>query len=167
MLSNLHNAYYNMTSLIPTKKSTTSKWMVVYTRSRWEKKVDKLLQTQKIKSFCPTIKTKHRWVDRMKVVDLPLFSSYLFVNADPKEQLMVRQTTGVVNFVNHCGRPATIDDSEIERIKQLIDSHDNIQAVGMPRVKVGDQVKVENGLLLDWQGEVLKINGKSVVMLMK
>ena len=153
--------------LLTPQKSTSSKWLVVYTRSRWEKKVDKLLQTQKIKSFCPTIKTKHRWVDRMKIVDLPLFASYLFVNVDAKEQLMVRQTMGVVNFVSHCGQPATINDSEIERIKQLIDSHDNIQAVGMPRIKVGDHIKVENGLLLDWQGEVLKINGKSVVMLMK
>ncbi|MEN0053633.1 MAG: UpxY family transcription antiterminator [Mucilaginibacter sp.] len=156
-----------MTSFTTTEKSKASKWMVVYTRSRWEKKVDKLLQTQKINSFCPTIKTKHRWVDRTKVVDLPLFTSYLFVNADPKEQLMVRQTMGVVNFVNHCGKPATITDSEIERIKNLINSHENIEAVSMPRIKVGDQLKVENGLLLDWQGEVLKINGKSVVMLMK
>jgi transcription antitermination factor NusG len=156
-----------MTNFTVTEKSKASKWMVVYTRSRWEKKVDKLLQTQKINSFCPTIKTKHRWVDRTKVVDLPLFASYLFVNADPKEQLMVRQTMGVVNFVSHCGKPATITDSEIERIKSLIDSHENIEAVSLPRIKVGDHLKVENGLLLDWQGEVLKINGKSVVMLMK
>src|ERR1700754_2514088 len=126
-----------MTNFTVTEKGKASKWMVVYTRSRWEKKVDKLLQTQRIRSFCSTIKTKHRWVDRIKEVDLPLFSSYLFVNVDPKEQLMVRQTTGVVNFVNHCGRPATIDDAEIERIKELIESHDGIQAVGMPRVKVG------------------------------
>ena len=156
-----------MTNFTVTEKGKASKWMVVYTRSRWEKKVDKLLQTQKINSFCPTIKTKHRWVDRTKIIDLPLFTSYLFVNADPKEQLMVRQTMGVVNFVNHCGKPATITDSEIERIKNLIDSHENIEAVSMPRIKVGDHLKVENGLLLDWQGEVLKINGKSVVMLMK
>ena len=156
-----------MTEVTTTKRKAISKWMVVYTKSRWEKKVDKLLQTQKINSFCPTIRTKHRWADRMKMVDLPLFSSYLFVNVDPKEELMVRQTMGVVNFVHHCGRPATIDNSEIERIKELIESHDNIQAVGMPRLKVGDHVKVENGLLLDWQGEVLKVNGKSVVMLVK
>jgi hypothetical protein len=39
-------------------KSVDSSWMVIYTRSRWEKKVDKLLQNKKIRSFCPTVKSK-------------------------------------------------------------------------------------------------------------
>jgi transcription antitermination factor NusG len=149
-------------------KSNNSSWMVVYTRSRCEKKVDMLLQNQKIQSFCPTIKTKRRWVDRTKTVELPLFGSYLFVNANPKEQLLVRQTFGVVNFVNHCGKPVRIDEAEIQRIKYLVDLYDHdVEAVPIPRIKIGDDLKIENGLLLDWQGEVIKINGKSVVMFMK
>jgi len=160
-----------MTNFTPTQTEVTDfnkpKWIVVYTKSRWEKKVDKLLKTQNINSFCPTIKTKHRWVDRTKIVELPLFSSYLFVRADLKEQLKVRQTMGVVNFVHHCGKPASVNNSEIERIKTLIESYDNVEAVSLPRIKVGDTMKIEDGVLLDWQGEVLKIKGKSVVMFMK
>jgi transcription antitermination factor NusG len=148
-------------------QNENSQWMVVYTRSRWEKKVDEQLKTQNINSFCPTIKTTRRWADRMKVVELPLFSSYLFVMADLKEQLSVRQTPGVVNFVQHCGKTASVNNAEIERIKALINSHDNIEAVSMPRIKIGDTMKIENGLMLDWQGEVIKINGKSVVLMMK
>jgi len=143
------------------------RWNVVYTRSRWEKKVDKILKMQNINSFCPTIKTKHRWVDRIKIVELPLFKSYLFVMANPKELLKVRQTMGVVNFVQHCGKPASINNAEIERIRTLVESYDNIEAVGLPRIRVGDTIKIQDGVLLDWQGEVLKIQGKSVVMLMK
>lgn len=149
-------------------KSVDSSWMVIYTRSRWEKKVDKLLQNKNIRSFCPTIKSKRRWVDREKVVELPLFHSYLFVNANLREQLMVKQTSGVVNFVNHCGKPATIDETQIQRIRQLVNIHNqNIEAVALPTIKIGDNLKIENGLLVDWTGEVLKINGKSVVMLVK
>ncbi|WP_295718852.1 UpxY family transcription antiterminator [Mucilaginibacter sp.] len=144
-----------------------SRWNVVYTKSRWEKKVDKLLKMQNINSFCPTIKTKHRWVDRIKTVELPLFKSYLFVKANPKDLLKVRQTMGVVNFVHHCGKPASINNTEIERIKTLVESYDNVEAVGLPRIRVGDTIKIQDGVLLDWQGEVLKIQGKSVVMLMK
>jgi len=142
-------------------------WIVVYTRSRWEKKVDKLLKTQNIESFCPLIKTRHQWVDRMKTVELPLFSSYLFVLANQKDQLKVRQTLGVVNFVHHCGKPVTINNDEIERIKTLVNKYQNIETVNIPRIKVGDTLKIEDGVLLDWQGEVLKIQGKSVVMFMK
>ncbi len=145
----------------------TNKWSVIYTRSRWEKKVDKLLKDQNIKSFCPLVKTNRRWVDRNKLVELPLFSSYLFVMADPKEQLKVRQTTGVVNFVNHCGKPVMVNDLEIERIRGLINNYRDIETVSLTDVKVGDTLKIQDGLLLDWQGEVLKIQGKSVVMFMK
>jgi transcription antitermination factor NusG len=107
-------------------------------------------------------------VDRTKVVELPLFDSYLFVNANLKEQLVVKQTSGVVNFVHHCGKPATIDETQIQRIKHLVNLHNqNIEAVGLPMIKIGDNLKIENGLLVDWTGEVLKINGKSVVMLVK
>src|SRR5690606_39358625 len=70
-------------------------WYVVYTRSRWEKKTDLLLKEKSIQSFCPIVKTRRKWADRNKVVEFPLFSSYLFVYADPREQVQVRQTAGV------------------------------------------------------------------------
>lgn len=145
----------------------SSRWNVVYTKSRWEKKVDKILKMQNINSFCPTTKSRHRWVDRVKIVELPLFQSYLFVNASPKELLKVKQTSGVVNFVHHCGKPASINNAEIERIKTLVDNYDNVEAVCLSSIRVGNTIKIQDGLLLDWQGEVLKIQGKSVVMLMK
>src|SRR5205085_12502494 len=140
-----------------TQKEHKNKWLVVYTKSRWEKKVDKLLKTQKIQSFCPLVKTNRRWVDRNKLIELPLFSSYLFVNGDQKELLKVRQTIGVVNFVHHCGKPATLNDTEIERIRSLVDNYQDIETVSLPRIKVGDIMKIQDGVLLDWQGEVLKI----------
>lgn len=154
-----------MINLTPVERPD-SKWLVVYTRSRWEKKVDKLLQRQNIKSFCPVIKTRKRWADRIKTVEVPLFSSYLFIDADLKEQLLTKQTTGVVNFV-HCGKPAFISHEEIQQIKKLTAGHHAIEVVDLPRLKAGDQVRMEDGLFLDWQGEVLKVNGKSVVMMIK
>jgi transcription antitermination factor NusG len=156
-----------MESFTQTQKENKNKWLVVYTKSRWEKKVDKLLKTQNIQSFCPLVKTNRRWVDRNKLIELPLFSSYLFVNGDQKELLKVRQTIGVVNFVHHCGKPATLNDTEIERIRSLVDNYHDIETVSLPRIKVGDIMKIQDGVLLDWQGEVLKIQGKSVIMFME
>ena len=55
------------------------KWLVVYTRPRWEKKVDTLLKQQGIESYCPVRQVQSQWADRKKEVDLPLFNSYVFV----------------------------------------------------------------------------------------
>ena len=36
------------------KASNVKKWFVIYTRPRWEKKVNQLLQMQGINSYCPS-----------------------------------------------------------------------------------------------------------------
>lgn len=142
------------------------RWHIIYTRSRWEKKVDLLLKSQNITSFCPLIKTTRRWVDRTKVVELPLLSSYLFVRADPKTHLKVLNTSGVIKFVNYCGKPATLCNDEIERIKKIVDTYQNIDTINLPQIRIGDKVKIVDGVLYDMKGEVLRIRGKSVVLFM-
>ncbi len=144
-----------------------SRWLVVYTRSRYEKKVDLLLKQQGINSYCPLVKTKRKWADRYKLVEEPLFSSYLFVHISTKDLSRVQQTQGVVNFVYHDGRPATIAEQDIERIKELTNDHYDIEAVGIKNLTIGDTISVKNGILFDLKGEILEIQGKSVLMLMK
>lgn len=149
------------------KASKTRSWMVAYTRSKWEKKSDKLLNEQGITSFCPVIKTKKQWADRMKVVDVPLFNSYIFVHASPREQHLVQLTPGIVNFVHHCNKPVTISDAEIDRIHAIIDHHSNVETVSLNSINVGDTVKINDGLLLNHYGEVVEVQGKSVLMVME
>lgn len=141
-------------------------WYVVYTRSRWEKKTDLLLKEKSIQSFCPIVKTRRKWADRNKVVEFPLFSSYLFVYADPREQVQVRQTAGVVNFVYHEGKPAIISEQEIERIQDIVQRYPDVEAVSLHPFHIGDRVRI-NDPLLDLQGEIVEIQGKSVVMVLE
>jgi len=76
-----------------------SRWYAVYTRPRWEKKVAGSLTRKKIENYCPFNRVLHQWSDRKKIVLEPLFTSYLFVRISGEEQLAVRQTEGVINFV--------------------------------------------------------------------
>jgi transcription antitermination factor NusG len=142
-------------------------WMVLYTRSRWEKKVDKLLLDQNINSFCPLVKKNRQWVDRTKIVEMPLFNSYLFVNATPLELTKAMQTSGVITYISHCGKPATINDIEIERIRSIVKRYSDIETLPLSDISVGDFVKVKNGLLADHKGEIHQIQGKSVVMILE
>ncbi|QEC53372.1 transcription antitermination factor NusG [Anseongella ginsenosidimutans] len=150
-----------------TESVTKRKWYVVYTRSRWEKKADQLLKEQGIRSFCPVVKTQRKWADRNKTVEFPLFSSYLFVYADLREQVNVRQTAGIVNFVYHCGKPAVISENEIERIHDIIQCYPDVETMSLPAFQVGDKVKMKNGELMNWKGEIVEIHGKSVVMIIE
>ncbi|MCB0716695.1 MAG: antitermination protein NusG, partial [Chitinophagaceae bacterium] len=44
------------------------KWLAIYTRPRWEKKVNKLLLEKKVECYCPLNKVTRKWSDRYKVV---------------------------------------------------------------------------------------------------
>lgn len=142
-------------------------WIVLYTRSRWEKKVDKLLSDQNITCFCPLVKRNRKWVDRNKMVEMPLFNSYLFINASPLELTKAVQTTGVLSYVSHCGKPAIISDLEIDRIRNTVKTYSDIDTVPLSDINVGDHIKIKNGLFVDHLGEILEIQGKSVVMIIE
>ncbi|HRX93358.1 MAG TPA: transcription termination/antitermination NusG family protein, partial [Chitinophagaceae bacterium] len=61
------------------KAETNKRWLAVYTKPRWEKKVNKLFKEKGLESYCPLNKVRRKWSDRMKIVEEPLFKSYVFV----------------------------------------------------------------------------------------
>src|SRR5881275_1384437 len=103
-----------------------SRWYAIYTRPRWEKKVNTLLSEKKVESYCPLNKVRRRWSDRMKTIEEPLFKSYVFVRVSDAARTEVRMTDGVINFVYWNGKPAVIKDKEISIIKRFLDDHENV-----------------------------------------
>ena len=91
-------------------------WYVIHTRSQHEKSVARQLEEQGITTFLPLVSEVHRWSDRKKVVQLPLFSCYAFVHMKmlPELWYTVMQTNGVLRFVG-AREAAPIADSEIGR----------------------------------------------------
>lgn len=147
-----------------TLKKPERKWLAIYTRPRWEKKIDQLLKEQGVESFCPVRKVESQWADRKKVVEMPLFNSYVFVKVDLKEELIVRQTIGVLNFIYYMGKPAVLRESEIEDIKHFLTSINDIEVISLSNLSVGDRVMIKSGIMSKQEGAVVKINGKNVLM---
>ena len=53
-------------------------WFAIYTRSRHEKFVARQLAAIQMETFLPLRAQLHRWRDRYKKVEAPLFRSYVF-----------------------------------------------------------------------------------------
>ena len=77
----------------------TPQWYVVYTLSKHEKKVEKLLERKNIESYLPKRTIIRQWSDRKRKVEAPLFPNYLFVHIHPREFWKVLSTNGVIRFV--------------------------------------------------------------------
>jgi transcription antitermination factor NusG len=151
----------------PANATHNKKWRVLYTRSNWEKKADALLKQSGLNSFCPIIKQKRKWADRSKIVEVPLFSSYVFVQVNSIEEDRVLQTSGVIGYVRDFGTIAEISAAEIELIKSSVNTYEDIECVNIRELIKGNSVSLNEGVLYDLKGEVLEVQGKQVILLMK
>ena len=129
------------------------------TRSRHERVVEKSLHGQGITTFLPMITEIHRWSDRKKIVESPLFSGYVFVRlaAMPEERTNVLRTHGVVQFVGTHGTGIPIPEEQIEAVKAIMSS--NVPFTNHRFLKLGQRVRVREGALDGVEGILVSHNG--------
>ena len=133
-------------------------WYAVHTKPRWEKKVAALLDDAGIDHYCPINKVMRQWSDRKKVVQEPLFKGYVFVQVAEDEKFKVLQVNGIVNFVYWLGKPATIRANEIDTIKRFLNEFGSIEIL-KTELKPDKAVRIKQGLLMNYNGIVLELNG--------
>jgi transcription antitermination factor NusG len=141
------------------------KWHAVYTKSRCEKKVSDLLSRKNIENYCPLHRVQKQWSDRKKIILAPLFNSYVFVKISAEEQLTIRQTDGILNFVYWLNKPAVIRDEEINVIKQYLNeyAHCRLEKVS---ININDTVRIEAGPFMEQEGTVVSFKNKHVKILL-
>ncbi|MBS1746331.1 MAG: UpxY family transcription antiterminator [Bacteroidetes bacterium] len=139
------------------------KWFAVYTKPRWEKKVNSKLMEKKVESWCPVQKKESKWSDRRKIIDDPLFKSYVFVHISEDEKIPVLTTNGVVRFVSHLKKPAVIRDEEIELIRSyLMEKDAQISVENLHSFSENNKVIIRKGVFMDMEGTVTKSGPKKV-----
>ena len=140
--------------------SFTKKWYVVYTKPRWEKKVATLLSDKGIENYCPLNKVTKQWSDRIKKVFEPLFKGYVFVYTEEESFLKIRNTDGILNFVYWLRKPAVVKEKEISTIKKFLNEFDDV-LVSDGSLSPQDIVEIRQGLLMNYKGIVLEVNGNT------
>jgi transcription antitermination factor NusG len=142
------------------------RWFAVQTRSRHEMKVKSQLGGKRIDAFLPMLKEVHRWSDRRKVVEQPLFPGYVFVRMAERRveaRVSVLKTAGVVRFVGIQGSGIPIPDQQIEAVQTLITSE--VSFAPFPFLRVGQKVRIRGGCLDGIEGILTAQNAdRSVVV---
>jgi transcription antitermination factor NusG len=138
---------WEIQSAIPMIGTQTTNWYALQTRARHEKVVAHKLRQQGLNIFLPTLTEIHRWSDRRKVVEVPLFSCYLFANLVLCDELRSRvcRVDGVLNFVGVHGQGISIPDEQIESIRTL--TTQQLACSAYPFLKVGQRVRIRGGAL--------------------
>jgi len=97
-------------------------WYAVYTMSRHEAKVEKVLQQKGVEVFLPRVITRRRR-DRKPLIKLPLFPGYLFVHStlDMYDYLQILKAPGVVRILGN-GRPIPVPEETVGSIRSIVES---------------------------------------------
>jgi transcription antitermination factor NusG len=132
------------------------KWYAIYTKPRWEKKVHGLLMAKGIEAYCPLNRVRKKWSDRMKWVEEPLFKSYVFVHIPITDQLPVRATNGVLNFVYWLGKPAMVKEAEIETIRKFLNDYTDVKALPLD-LQHNSKILIRKGAFMDKEAKVIKV----------
>ncbi|HYJ38750.1 MAG TPA: UpxY family transcription antiterminator [Chitinophagaceae bacterium] len=142
------------------------KWHAVYTKPRWEKKVNSIFQEKGIISYCPLNKVRKKWSDRTKLVEEPLFKSYVFVHVSQEEHTRVRMINGVLNYVYWNGKPAIIKDFEIDIIKKFMNEYEEVESRPV-QLTARQRVRIDAGLLMHQEGVVQKVMHNKVEVIIE
>jgi transcription antitermination factor NusG len=138
-------------------------WYAVYTRPHAEKKLTELLLEQGIVAYCPLQKVMRQWSDRKKVLEVPAFRGYVFVQIHDKIRWQVLATAGALNFVCHEGKPARIPPSEIETVRLFFEDLKE-HVVDETEIAVSDIARVYSGVLMGMEGEVIDIKHRYALL---
>ena len=88
-------------------------WYAVRTLSRTEKKVVERLKEKGIEAYVPLRVEKKKWSDRIKTVETPLITCYVFVRVASGRMIDVLRTQGVVGYVREGSVPVVIPDRQM------------------------------------------------------
>ncbi len=129
-------------------------WFALYTRSRHEKLVDCELQKKGIETFLPLRKITRHWSDRVKQVETPLFSGYLFVRTSLEHRFDILNTRGSVRFVSFNSLPVPVPEAELAVVRRFLEEKISIDP--FPYLKQGDRVYVRSGPFQGVEGFIVR-----------
>lgn len=135
------------------------KWYAIYTCPNTEKKIYNELNRRAIRAILPTTKVMRQWSDRKKLIEVPLFPNYLFVNILYTEMWLVSMLRGVVRFVSSEGTPVVVKDSEINLIEKLASEESAADVVKSDSFNSGEKVQVKKGPFAGLVGTVASLAG--------
>src|ERR1035438_2301381 len=95
-------------------------WFALHIKSNFEKVTATILAAKGLDVYFPSFRSRRRWSDPVKEIELPLFPGYLFCRFDPNNRLPILTTPGVLSVVGVAKTPAPIAEGEIRSVQRIV-----------------------------------------------
>jgi transcriptional antiterminator NusG len=138
-------------------------WFAIRVKSRCEKMVSVQLQQKGYEEFLPMYWSRRLWSDRVKVMEVPVFSGYLFCRFDVEKRLAILRTPGVAHIVGKGKVPAPVDTVQLDSVRLAIASGQPLRP--WERLEIGNKVRVELGPMRGAVGTLLRYKNATQLIL--
>jgi transcription antitermination factor NusG len=155
----------DLPQLAPQIEAEVENWYGLQTRPRHEKIVAQRLEERGVTTFLPLVTEVHRWSDRKKSVQMPLFSCYVFAKFVPNrsDRLRVLRVDGVFGLVGASGEGTPIPDAQIDAVRSLVETE--LPWSSHPFLKIGQRVRIRSGALDGMEGILVSRNGDRTLVI--
>jgi transcription antitermination factor NusG len=155
----------DLPQLAPRIEAEVENWYGLQTRPRHEKIVAQRLEERGVTTFLPLVTEVHRWSDRKKSVQMPLFSCYVFAKFVPNrsDRLRVLRVDGVFGLVGASGEGTPIPDAQIDAVRSLVETE--LPWSSHPFLKIGQRVRIRSGALDGMEGILVSRNGDRTLVI--
>lgn len=148
------------------RSATNVNWYVVYTKPKWEKKVAERLNEIDLVAYCPLIAKTSQWSDRKKIINVPLFNSYIFVQTTERERNKVFEITGAVRYLFWLGKPAIVKNLEIEAIQNWLSAPATYE-VSLDIWKKGDKIVLDSGPFISQSAIIQEVKQNHYILILE
>lgn len=134
------------------------RWFAIRVRSRCEKAVAASARSKGFEEFLPLYRSRHRWSDRSKLVDEPLFPGYVFCRLNPDQRFALLTIPGVMHLVGTANVPEALAEDEIVAIREVLRKDGAIEP--WPFLEDGSRVRLQSGPLAGLEGLLVQADPK-------
>ncbi|MEY3236875.1 MAG: hypothetical protein RI883_976 [Bacteroidota bacterium] len=134
---------YKRINILKPKLNENPHWYVVKTNPQTEKKVYERLLLNDFNVFLPLYSVVRQWSDRKKTISLPLIPSVIFINCTSDDLSKLYLIPGTNGILNYLGKPAVVQDYEIENLQILLKEWDGVVSKESCTECLNDGVSVE------------------------
>ena len=154
--ANLSSATYNQDVLSSLHSAPLAKqqlaWYVLKIRTGGELATVKALRERGYEPYCPMQKERRYYTDRVKVVDAPVFSGYVFCQFDSQKKLPIVSCPGVDYIVGFASGPSPVPEIELMNVRRMIDAGAQV----IRGIEQGERVRVTQGALEGVEGVLVR-----------
>jgi transcription antitermination factor NusG len=136
---------------------TDAPWFALWTHSNCEERVRDQLSGKGFRAFLPTVREWSRRAGVRRLIEKPMFPSYLFVQhaIEKRSYVAIMNTKGLVRILGErWDRLEAVPGAEIDAIHRVVDS--NLPAVPYPLLREGQRVRIATGALAGLEGVLVR-----------